>query len=70
MKIRVNVTVDVDLKSFADAYGYDSIFVKYKDAREDAVTEAEYALDNWIKRIGFKGHIVNPEFIHVEGDEA
>ena len=67
MKIKVSVTIDVDPKSFAEAYGevYEKCRSHDEVIREDAAEIAEWSLHEWIKRIGFKGRIVNPKYIEV-----
>lgn len=65
MKIKVSVTIDVEPKSFAEAYGEVYEKCRSHDAviREDANSIVEWSLHEWIQRIGFEGRVVNPKYI-------
>ena len=63
MKIKINITIDVDTKSFAECYGEDYSKEQNQFIRDDANHCVEQSLTDWFDRIGFKGKVLNPKFL-------
>ena len=62
MKIKINITIDVDTKSFAACYGEDHIKeIHEKTSVEDAQLCCEQALNDWFNIIGFEGKILKAQ---------
>ena len=62
MKIKINMTIDVDTKSFAACYGEDHIKeIHEKTSAEDAQLCCEQALNDWFNSIGFEGKILKAQ---------
>ena len=64
MKVKLEITLEVNPVSYADAYGdpYDPKSTP-KAMENDALHCAEQALADWVHRIGFHGTIVDPQYV-------
>lgn len=64
MKIKLEITFEVNPDSYAAAYGdYFDKRLTPKLIEEDALHCAEQALADWFHRIGFAGCVVDPQYV-------
>lgn len=74
MKIKLEINMDVNPQSYADAYGdfYDPKLTRstLKDIEKDALECTEQALVEWVHRIGFAGTIVDPQYVEQSAFEV